>query len=539
MRRAQSDSREKHNLVQQEYHTLEAEIKNIEQRIEHLRETRRRRGEEIARLRSGREERARQLQDDQSRLRHLQEEQSALGPETEKLERRHRQAEAQLAEAEGDLENWQGEWEAFNEQSQAAARQREVQQSRITQLEQHLKRAGEQTSRLEQERTGARQLIEEMDIEAVRAEVKRHDDACAHSEREFQQTEASIQFLDQAARQKREESAQIRARRHEAQSRLGSLRQIQAAALGGDDEALQDWLKASGLDNLPKLAARIRVTDGWQRAVDRLMNGCLGALCIEQLPDGVFGARPDCAFILVANTPKRAAAADGSGRARLLDKVDAGATDLSGFLGGVYVAESLTEAVAMQPGLDNRECVVTRDGALVGANWVSFASQVQLQTGVLMREEEINQLQHDLGQLETEVAAADREVAQLESRREAQRQQGRRQRAALEELRGGRTEMHATLGREEARHLEIQQRIAALDTELSSLGRHADTDHGEIHKARELLQQAAGRHAALEAQRDELLKEKAGHQNTVTHRKDELRQTGAQSSLAGVAQTAS
>ena len=540
LRRAQSDSREKHNQVQQEYYTLGAEIKNIEQRVDHLGETRKRRGEEIERLQTGREERERQLEDDQSQLRRLQEEQAALGPETEKLEGRRREAEAQLAEAERALENWQGEWEAFNEQSQGLARQREVQQSRITQLEQHLKRSGEQTARLQQELADARKLIEAMDIEAVRADVKRHDDACAQSEQEFQQTEASIQSLEQAARQKREASAQLRARRHETQSRLDSLRQIQAAALGGDDEALQKWLKESGLGDRPKLAARIRVADGWQRAADRLLNGYLGALCIEQWPAGpddsndLFGARPDCAFILVADTPKSAAAADessdsdDSGRARLLDKVDAGATDLSGFLGGVYVAESLTEAVAMQPGLGNRECAVTRDGALVGANWVSFASQSQLETGVLVREEEINQLQHDLGELESEVAAGDREIAQLESRREAERKQGRQQRETLEELRGGRTEMHATLGREEARHLEIQQRIAALDTELGSLDGHAHTDHGEINKARELQQQAADRHDALEAKRDELLKAKAGHQNTVTERKDELRQTGEQ-----------
>ena len=540
LRRTHSDSREKHNQVQQEYYTLGAEIKNIEQRVDHLGETRKRRGEEIERLQTGREERERQLEDDQSQLRRLQEEQAALGPETEKLEGGRQQAEAQLAEAERALENWQGEWEAFNEQSQGLARQREVQQSRITQLEQHLKRSGEQTARLQQELADARQLIEAMDLEAVRAEVKRHDDACAQSEQEFQQTEASIQSLEQAARQKREASAQLRARRHETQSRLDSLRQIQAAALGGDDEALQKWLKASGLGDRPKLAARIRVADGWQRAADRLLNGYLGALCIEQWPaapadsddsDDLFGARPDCAFILVADMPKRAAAADDSndsGRMRLLDKVDAGATDLSGFLGGVYVAESLTEAVAMQPGLGNRECAVTRDGALVGANWVSFASQSQLETGVLVREEEINQLQHDLGELESEVAAGDREIAQLESQREAEREQGGRQRETLEELRGGRTEMHATLGREEARHLEIQQRIAALDTELGSLDGHTHTDHGEIHEARELLQQAADRHTALEAKRDELMKAKAGHQNTVTERKDELRQTGEQ-----------
>ena len=381
-----------------------------------------------------------------------------------------------------------------------------------------------------------------MDIKALRAVVKQHDDACEHREQEFRQTEASIHSLEEAARQKHEQSARLRARRHVAQSRLASLQQIQAAALGGDDQALQNWLRESGFEQQPKLAARIRVADGWQRAADRLLSDCLGAVCVERLPEILDGGgdaagtndtlvnRPDCAFMLVADAPSKDSnpAADDRGRPRLLDKIQAGATDLSGFLGGVYAAETLADALAMQPELGNRECAVTRDGALVGANWISFASQSQLETGVLVREEEINQLQQNLGELETGVAAADREIAELESNREAQRQQARQQRAALEQLRGERTEKHANLGREEARHLEIEQRIAALEAELGSLGGHAHSDHGEISKARELLERAAARQGDLDAKRDALLKEKEQHQNTVTRRRDELRQTGEQ-----------
>ncbi len=562
LRRAQTESREKYNQVQQESYNLGAEIKNIEQRIEHLFETRRRQGEELERLGAEREERRAQLQGDQSRLGRLREEQTALAPAIEKLEHQRRAAEQQLADAEAALERWQAGWEAFNEQTQASARQREVQQSRIAQLEQHLQRSGEQTSRLEQELADARRLTEGMDIKALRAVVKQHDDACEHREQEFRQTEASIHSLEEAARQKHEQSARLRARRHEARSRLASLQQIQAAALGGDDQALQNWLRESGLEQQPKLAARIRVADGWQRAADRLLNDCLGAVCVERLPEILDGAagvnnaggandtndtlanRPDCAFMLVADAPSKgsnpaapatvtataatATATDDSHRPRLLDKIQAGATDLSGFLGGVYAAETLTDALAMQPELGNRECAVTRDGALVGANWISFASLSQLETGVLVREEEINQLQQNLGELETGVAAADREIAELESNREAQRQQARQQRAALEQLRGERTEKHANLGREEARHLEIAQRIAALEAELGSLGGHAHSDHGEISKARELLERAAARQGGLDAKRDALLKEKEQHQNTVTRRRDELRQTGEQ-----------
>ena len=537
LRRRQSESQEAHNRIQQEYHTLGAEIANVEQRARHLSETRQRRDEEIERLRASREERRRQLEGDKARLGELQTEHAALAPQSEQLEHARRQAEQQLAEAERDLENWQAEWDAFSEESQTPARQREVQQSRISQLQQHLERSTEQTARLEQELAASQEAIAAINVEAMRAEVGRHDAVCDQSELEFRQTEEAIQSLAQEAQHKRDEGAQLRGQRHEAQSRLASLREIQAAALGGDDDALQNWFTESGLASQPKLAARVRVADGWQRAADRLMNEYLGAVRVSQLPDSVFTERPDCAFTLVTAAPdasKSAAddaadAAAGAGKpARLLDKVSADDFDLSGFLGGVYIAEDLNAAVALQSTLGSRECVVTRDGALVGANWVSFASESQLETGVLVREDEINRLQECLGELETQVAASEREIAQLEAQRETRREEGETQRAKLNQLRREKTEMHGALGREEARYLEVEQRIAALDKEISSLGAHVQTDHSEIANARELLRNADDRQSTLESQRDDLLARKDAHQNAVADCKDALRRASEQ-----------
>ncbi len=527
LRQQHDQTRERHNRVQRQHDNLGAEITNAEQRIEHLKETRRRRGAEAERLRASRAECQRQIESDQSRLDQLQDEQSALTPEMQESEGLRRQAEAQLAQAESAVETWQAEWEAFTEQSQAPARQQEVQQSRIAQLQRHLERSTEQTARLEEELAGARRTIESLDIEALRAEVAAHDQACERSEGKFHRTEESLQHLIQAVQRKRDEGARLQALQREAQSRLTSLGQIQAAALGGDDQALQDWLLDCGLASQPKLAARISVADGWERAADRLLKDYLGAVCVARLPDDALAERPDCAFALITDGSAQPPSAP-AGRTRLLDKVEAGESDLSGFLGGVYVAESLAEAVAMQPDLSRSECVATRDGALVGANWISFVSQSQLDTGVLAREEEINQLQDDLRRQEAEVAAVEGAVAQLQDQQEAQRQEVELQRLALNDLRRQRTELHSALGREEARYLEVEQRIAAFEGELGGLGRHLRTDRDEIATAQGLLQQAAAQQGTLGAKRDALLQQKAGHRNTLARRKDELAEIGEQ-----------
>ncbi|MGI9311319.1 MAG: chromosome segregation protein SMC [bacterium] len=527
LRSSHGEAQARHGRVQQEYYNLGAEIAGVEQRIEHRAETKQREGEEIARLQSGRAQQQRQLRDDQTRLAQLQDEARAVAPEIEQLAEQRGLAEQRMAEAERALERWQGEWQAFTEQSQTPARQQEVQQSRIAQLQQHLERTTERAARFEAELAAAREMIAALDIASLRAEVQRHDDACEHAARALQQSEEAIHAAQQAAQAQRDESASLQARQHEASSRLDSLRQIQSAALAGDDQALQDWLAANGFDDAPKLAACIRVAEGWERAADRLLGARLGALCVAQLPHDAFADRPDCAFALIADAPAHQSSAPTS-RARLIDKVDAGASDLSGFLDRVYLAESLDDALAMRASLGAGECAVTRDGALVGANWLSFASQSQLETGVLVREEEIKQLHDRVGELTAQGAQVDAGIAQSEHDLAARRDVAGNERAALETLRQSQTEMHAKLGREESRGLEVEQRIAALVEELGNLGAHAQTDQDEIAKAQALLQRATDQRGALESRRDALLRQKDERQAAVAERRGELGQASDQ-----------
>lgn len=529
LRQVQSESQEQHNQVQQEQYRLGAEITNTEQRIEHLNDTQQQRADEIQRLQSDQAQQQQQLASDTAQLSQLQDQQTEFATQIEQLQQRRHLVEVKEADAEVDLENWQAEWDTFNEQSQNLTRQQEVQQSRITQLQQQHKRSTEQIGRLEQERAATQQILAEVDIDAARAKVTQHDQICEQREQEFQQAEDALQTLQQTIQHKRDDNAELRAQQHRAQSRLASLRQIQTAALGGDDTALQNWLKDNKLAEQPKLAERIRVTDGWQPAVDRVLDGFLGAVCVVELPQGELPNRPDCAFTLVADaTDSATASTSGARGVSLLDKVATGETDLSAFLGRVYATESLSEAVAMQSTLGERECVVTRDGVLLGRNWISFASQSQLETGVLVREEEINQLQDRVQQIEKQSAAIDKEIAQLETQQQSHLQKGQQQRMALDQLRSAKTEMHSELGREETRYYEAEQRLATLSNELNNLRTHAQEDANGINEAQGWLQDATKQRTELGAKHDTLVQQKARYQTTAAHHKEELREASEQ-----------
>lgn len=519
LRHQQTEQQARHNLIQQQYYQLGADMKNLEQRIRHARDTKQLQTDAQLRLQNELTEGERQLGEFQTRRNELTAQAQSYAPRLDELKQQTRVSEANLRRAEQQLTAWQESWEAFNEQSQTPARQQDVQQSRIAQLQQHLRRAAERAAHLEQTLAAAKRAGDDTDLAALRAAVRDHDAACERGEREFARLEKSMHDLQRRLQQMRDHAAADRARLRETHSRLQSLRQMQAAEMQSGAQEIQQWLAEHNLGNPPRLAARIRITDGWERAADRLLHGRLDAFCLAA-PPRTFNARPDCEITLI--TTGGARAGDSASRPRLLDKIDGGGIDLAGFLDGVYIAETLDEALAMQNELRARECVVTRAGELVGANWLNFPSQSRLATGVLARADEIKQLQAAAQQLTARVTAGEAAIADTAAEQDEMRQTAQQQRAELEELRRVKTEMHSNLGREEARHLEQQKRLADIGDELQRLAAHTETDRGEIAAARDLLQRAADARGALNAERDALLQQKEQAQQSIAAARDEL-----------------
>ena len=54
-------------------------------------------------------------------------------------------------------------------------------------------------------------------------------------------------------------------------SRLETLRELQDAALGRNDQSLPQWLQQAGIADSKRVADAIQVEDGWETAVDRVL----------------------------------------------------------------------------------------------------------------------------------------------------------------------------------------------------------------------------------------------------------------------------
>ncbi len=55
--------------------------------------------------------------------------------------------------------------------------------------------------------------------------------------------------------------------------------------LGRDDETAAAWLADRGLGEAPRLLSRVQVSDGWERALDRVLGGRLAAVLVESLDE--------------------------------------------------------------------------------------------------------------------------------------------------------------------------------------------------------------------------------------------------------------
>lgn len=535
LRTQQGESQQRHYQVQQESLGIAGEIKNIEQRIHHQRETKKRQEAELHRLREAQQTIAQQLEIDQSRYAQLQAEQRTLKPQAGKSAADQQQSAQRLAKAEAALENWRRAWEEFAEQAQAPAQQQEVQRARIAQLEQNAERVGERISVLQQQCADAenQRTQSESDLKDLRMRVAQHDQEYAQHEQEFQRGDAALQKLQYAIQAKRDESARLQSEQQQTQSRLTSLRQIQAAALGGEDQNWQDWLQQNRLARsakMPKLAERLRVADGWQVAVDRVMRDFLGAVCVTKLPDlskNDLRDRPDRAFTLIAENATtnsaNSAPQNPAAGARLVDKVQASKTDLSAFLSGIYAAESTAEAFAKQSALKSHECIVTREGVLFGSNWVAFPSHSQVETGLLAREQEIKQLQKKLPPLTKQAHARTDEIAKLEKQIAAEQQDQQARRDALSQSRSQSADLYSDLAREEERVRDAVQRAQSLQSEIARLTKQSRGDARELASAQKLLRRADEQHSSIATKRDKLTAQKDKLQSEVQECKQHAR----------------
>ena len=497
------------NAVQAEVYQVGAELARVEQQIKHHREM-------LERLQQDREESERtwteladHIKADEAQREELQAAVAAAEPESGRLRDAEMQAAQALTEAEAAHAAWQQRWEAHSGQIASASREAEVERTHID----HLDR---QTLDLSRRREALRNERSNYDLDALAAATQgladEHASLKAQVETHAQNLDAHKAAAERLLGEERQAQtwlAEANAQKQTLRGRIASLEALQRAALGRDRDAARDWLKQVGLADGERLGARLKVNDGWDRAVETVLAGMLEAVLVDD-PAAHAGdlagiSKTDITLVGVGETLDIETAGTLAAEVR-------GPAAARALLARVRMAETLDDARAIAAKLAPAHTVITRDGVWLGPGFARVRRGEGGQVGVLTRERELHEAA-------AELAATEKRIAGLQERQAEVRDQRHAAEQARDDAQRDSYGAHRRLSELAGEMQSRQGRIDSARARLASI----DAEHGDIEKAlaenEQLLQAARARmqtavanmgeheqtRVALEADRRQLL----------------------------------
>ncbi|MFP1678701.1 chromosome segregation protein SMC [Alloalcanivorax sp. C16-2] len=509
LRENHNDVQESFNQVQQRYYALGAEVARLEQSIQHQRERRQQLYEELEQVSASWKEAEAHQSADAEKLAQLDENLASLEPDLELTREREETAAEALALAEDAMQEWQQAWEAFNNKAGESRRQAEVEQSRIQHLEKSIERLGDRLERLAKEQ-------ESLDSGPLAQEMRQLEEQVAEFREQGEESELRAESLQERINQLRRENGErgreldeARDRLQAARNRHTSLEALQKAAMG-DDGAVSDWLERHELDRQARLADRIQVAEGWEKAVEAVLGDALQAVVIDGL-DRVGDWLADLTHGRVTLMDANAAGPAASGAPAADALINHVTGDVpEGLLTGVHAADDLGAALALRPRLAAGESVVTRDGIWLGPDWLKVMREQDQEAGVLERRRELEALAGTIDGAEArveELKAALEEAREAIAELEEEREEVQRQAARLNRELG---EVNAQVSARQVRLEQITMRRERLGNEMEEARGQLSQEEQQIKEARAVLQEAldameqdSGEREALLSKRDQ------------------------------------
>ncbi len=535
--------------VQARYYSLGNDIARIEQSIEHHIERVDQMRLDLSETEEGWEQTREELDIDLKRITQLEAELRDLTPRLEQAREDEATSSEQLATAEQTLQNWQEEWDAFNQKAEEPRQVAEVEQSRIQQLEQIVERGIERKRKLEAEQGELNELPENHDLDQVATQISQLQQDIDSKRAQASELTQTIEDRRRELNQCGEELDQTRGELQAAKGRQSSLEQLQAAALGQDNEKLNDWLKTKGLDNQIRLGESLRIEAGWELAVESVLGDSLQAICVEGLEEveRMLADLPQGKLAFIDVNAGRSRGTASAGLVPLTDKVSSD-WDITELLGGIYVASNLDEAISLRNQLGHKESIITTDGIWLGTTWLQVRSK-STRDGILERRGLIAELFKKIKTLSDKADSLQQQreqlragVAESEQQRDSLQSEIASQTSELGDLK---SRMSGQLAKQEearARKQRISQELEDLQRQLAIEEENTAAARARLQDALDSMEQDVGGREQLEKARDEAQQALAASREKSRGDKDRahelaLKQQSVQSQLQSTRQT--
>ncbi len=449
-RAEQSETTDTFNDTQGKYYKLGTDIARLEEGIQFNQERISQLGEDRKGVVVRQAETTTQLEMDDAEIVSLQEGVLAKKPELEAVEVDFERVSSELTANESSVIELQRLWDEFSARASANDAEIHVQESRVEHLDQVLLRLRARRDQLDTDLPGSgseasslRDLAEQVehvqgtvnalatDFEACIEALRLARDNVVERERSLEEARISVQAM-----------------RHE----LASLSALQDAARVGEGTETDEWLVGHGLSEAARIRDDLKVTAGWERAVEVALGTDLMAVSVDDITtfaDKVTDLAGGEVTLYQASSVDDHSIGELRPLAAYVEDTEA---SLGGLLDGIFAAESMEDAVLARTKLRPGESVILANGVWFGRDWLRFRQVEESGQGVIERGHALEVLEHEVEDAEARLAELQEDLTLMKN-----------QVQSLETERDG-----------------LQTRQAELSNKLSSV----KTDHG-VNRVRE------------------------------------------------------
>lgn len=316
-------------------------------------------------------------------------------------------------EARARAEHAAHELPALEAQVRSAGASRDQMRTELARIEQSLaltaqtqRDADRQISSLTQRRERLEQELRQLDAPDPDSLVKLSGDMHM-AEAQLEEAQAHLADIEERLPQLDEQRAQAHRQSRDEAQKLDRLEARRAALMKLQDDvqkqgALQPWIARHDLSGLTPLWQQLHVEPGWEAAFEAILRERMAALQIRQLEHArAFANDPPPARLSFFQLPAaRASSPAVPGLTPLTSMLRINDADLrtllNDWLAGVYVAEDIGTALAARHQLPPQAAYVVRQGHVVDEHSVRFYAADTEQSGLLARQQEIENLNREV-----------------------------------------------------------------------------------------------------------------------------------------------
>lgn len=495
LRAEHSEANDNFNSVQANFYQIGSEISRIEQTIKHQKQLEARYNRELEEIENEIKSANHHAKEDQDQLENALKQIEELEPKLVEQRVALDKYTTNLNDAEQALSNWQQSWNKLRQQLAEPAQQAQVERARMEQLESALQHISSRLLKLQTDKGVFN--TDSNKIELVEQQKKLEHLKISHQEAKeaFKNCKQSAQSDDDENRQLQQKIQETRSILQALNGKLSSLNVLQKAGLNKDKgsksaKIRERWLANHQLNNAPLLAESIKVESGWEKALETVLGNQLESVQLESTEklQALMEDAPDisASFFLNSNLHEEELAKNSLAEKVIQPK------SLVPLLSNIYCVETIKDALIQQNRLKADERIITKDGILLGANWLTLQAQNMANQGegILARQKEIEQTQQQIIEHQENLSKLEATLESLQEKRKKHEEEQSQLQAQLNALHREESQAQSVIHATENRIKQIESNEQRILQEITELEARQITEQ-EAHQSATLLRNKA------------------------------------------------